>query len=189
MGPETGIYLPSTILSTLYPMGPETEIYLSPLNHPVYTVPTGLRIPGRQCSFVSALPRPVWGSLRADLVLSSLKRTHEPFLCPPGLSISSPGRDRHTGEPLGTRVWPTPSPTLSIFKANVSNITCFYNSRANVSTWNHDEGLRATACYSAQPSASKVRGVGRANVMNHRAWRSYHPGILHSGNQTPRTYT
>lgn len=56
-------------------------------------------------------------------------------------------------------VWPTPSPTRSIFKANASNITCFYNSRANVScTWNHDEGLVATACYfSLHSRQPKVR--------------------------------
>ncbi|KAM7244099.1 hypothetical protein CapIbe_004707 [Capra ibex] len=71
-----------------------------------------------------------------------------------GLSISSPGRDRSGWRILKGHAWPTASPTRSIFKANASNITCFYNSRANVScTWNHDEGLRATACclHSRQP--------------------------------------
>ncbi|KAM7244100.1 hypothetical protein CapIbe_004708 [Capra ibex] len=76
-----------------------------------------------------------------------------------GLSISSPGRDRSGWRILKGHAWPTASPTRSIFKANASNITCFYNSRANVScTWNHDEGLRATACYlhSRQPPRELV---------------------------------
>uniref|UniRef100_A0A8C6E7G4 Interleukin-2 receptor subunit beta n=1 Tax=Moschus moschiferus TaxID=68415 RepID=A0A8C6E7G4_MOSMO len=39
-------------------------------------------------------------------------------------------------------------PTRRIFTAYTSNITCFYNSRANVScVWSHDEGLQATTCY------------------------------------------
>ena len=126
------------------------------LDHPVYTVPTGLSESQEDNVFLSLPcldqsggPCGLW-----DSVLSSLKRTHEPFLCPPGLSISSPGRDRSGGRTLEGHAWPTASPTRSIFKANASNITCFYNSRANVScTWNHDEGLRATACclHSRQP--------------------------------------
>ncbi|KAB0340044.1 hypothetical protein FD754_023450, partial [Muntiacus muntjak] len=46
------------------------------------------------------------------------------------------------------------SPTHRIFMAFASNITCFYNSRANVSCiWSHDEGLQATTCclHSRQP--------------------------------------
>ncbi|XP_027397531.1 interleukin-2 receptor subunit beta-like [Bos indicus x Bos taurus] len=71
-----------------------------------------------------------------------------------GLSISSPGRNRSGGGTLEGHGCPTASPTRHIFTAYASNITCFYNSRANVSCiWSHDEGLRATTCclHSRQP--------------------------------------
>ncbi|XP_010803654.1 interleukin-2 receptor subunit beta-like isoform X1 [Bos indicus] len=71
-----------------------------------------------------------------------------------GLSISSPGRNRSGGGTLEGHGCPTASPTRRIFTAYASNITCFYNSRANVSCiWSHDEGLRATTCclHSRQP--------------------------------------
>ncbi|CAI9166595.1 unnamed protein product [Rangifer tarandus platyrhynchus] len=52
------------------------------------------------------------------------------------------------------------SPTSHIFTAFASNITCFYNSRANVSCiWSHDEGLQATTCclHSHQPKRCQVQ--------------------------------
>ncbi|XP_055252326.1 interleukin-2 receptor subunit beta [Moschus berezovskii] len=76
-----------------------------------------------------------------------------------GLSISSPGRDRRGGRTLEGHGCLTDSPTRRIFTAYTSNITCFYNSRANVScVWSHDEGLQATTCYlhSRQPQREVV---------------------------------
>nr|XP_020735387.1 interleukin-2 receptor subunit beta [Odocoileus virginianus texanus] len=76
-----------------------------------------------------------------------------------GLSISSPDRDRSGGRTLEGHGCPTASPTSHIFTAFASNITCFYNSRANVSCiWSHDEGLQATTCclHSHQPKREEL---------------------------------
>ncbi|XP_065795339.1 interleukin-2 receptor subunit beta isoform X3 [Muntiacus reevesi] len=74
------------------------------------------------------------------------------------LSISSRDEDRRGGRTLEGHGCPTASPTHRIFMAFASNITCFYNSRANVSCiWSHDEGLQATTCclHSRQPKSSE----------------------------------
>nr|XP_020728469.1 interleukin-2 receptor subunit beta-like [Odocoileus virginianus texanus] len=76
-----------------------------------------------------------------------------------GLSISSPDGDRSGGQTLEGHGCPTASPTSHIFTAFASNITCFYNSRANVSCiWSHDEGLQATTCclHSHQPKREEL---------------------------------
>ncbi|XP_036722269.1 interleukin-2 receptor subunit beta [Balaenoptera musculus] len=77
-----------------------------------------------------------------------------------GLTTSSPGRcrsGRGTSEGHGH---PAASHARLILPADASELTCFYNSRANIScAWSRDGGLQVTTCHiHAQPDKRQWNG-------------------------------
>lgn len=112
----------------------------------------------------------LWGS-----VLSSLRWIHEPLLCLPGLTTSSPGRYRSGGRTPEGHGHPAASHARLILPADASKLTCFYNSRANIScAWSRDGGLQVTTCHiHAQPDKRCVWGL-QTNVWNLREVAQVH---------------
>ncbi|XP_033722012.1 interleukin-2 receptor subunit beta isoform X3 [Tursiops truncatus] len=70
-----------------------------------------------------------------------------------GLTTSSPGRYRSGGRTPEGHGHPAASHARLISPADASKLTCFYNSRANIScAWSRDGGLQVTTCrIHAQP--------------------------------------
>ncbi|XP_057598448.1 interleukin-2 receptor subunit beta [Hippopotamus amphibius kiboko] len=70
-----------------------------------------------------------------------------------GLNTSSPGRCRSGGQTPEGHGHPAASHVRLVLPAGASKLTCFYNSRANVScVWSRDGDLQATTCHlHAQP--------------------------------------
>nr|XP_010993084.2 interleukin-2 receptor subunit beta isoform X2 [Camelus dromedarius] len=70
-----------------------------------------------------------------------------------GLPASSSGRSRSGGQAPEGHGHSAASHAPLVLPADTSKLTCFYNSRANIScVWSQDRGLQATSCYiHAQP--------------------------------------